>query len=361
MRLAPYLLFASWALCAHAQEALRQEIRAIAIEAQGKVSVACSLRGSTLNCDVNPNAQPPMQSVFKLPLALYVLHQVEQGRLSLDQPVRFLPKDRILPHVYSPLQKQCPDAGVDVSLRELLRLTVSLSDNVAADILLRLAGGPKVVNTYIFSLGVHGFHLQDNEAVLHREMRAQYRNWFEPAGAVQLLRRISDDSPLTREHTDLLLAWMTPSNRAGRLDGDLPSDVHVAHKSGTSDVDDGVAHATNDIGLIPLPDGRRIAVAVFVTDSTAEQDTREQVIARIAKAAYDAALVSKSGKNISGSPLLESPVLTIFYAAYSFTRRYIHGSFKLSSGVFGCTVQYSTSNGPESVRRMHYPIGAQPL
>ncbi len=45
-----------------------------------------------------------MQSVFKLPLALTVLHRVEKGTLSLNQPVRFLPGDRILPHVYSPLQ-----------------------------------------------------------------------------------------------------------------------------------------------------------------------------------------------------------------------------------------------------------------
>jgi beta-lactamase class A len=292
MRLA--LLFVLSAVSALAQEPLRQQIRAIAGEAHGKVSVACSLPGSALNCDFNPNAQPPMQSVFKLPLAITVLHQIEQGTLSLDQRVRFLPEDRILPHVYSPLQDQYPDAGVDVPLRELLRLDVALSDNVAADILLRLAGDPKVVNTYIAALGVSGFHLQDSEAVLHREVSAQYRNWFEPTGAVQLLRRISDNSPLTSEHTDLLLGWMTSDARTKRLEGDLPTGTRVAHKSGTSGVDDGVAHATNDIGLIPLPDGRRIAIAVFVTDSTADEATREQVIARIARAAYDASLQGTS-------------------------------------------------------------------
>jgi beta-lactamase class A len=275
---------------APAQELLRQQIRTIAIEAHGKVSVACSLPGSSLNCDLNPDAHPPMQSVFKLPLAVTVLHQVEQGTLALNQPVRFAPKDRILPHVYSPLQDEYPDAGVDVPLQELLRLAVSLSDNVAADILLRLVGGPKVVNTYIAALGINGFHLQDNEAVLHHEVSAQYRNWFEPAGAVQLLRTISDKSPLTSEHTFLLLGWMTPGLRTKRLEGDLPAEVRVAHKSGTSDVDNGVARATNDIGLIPLPDGRRIAIAVFVTDSTADQETREKVIARIGKAAYDTSI-----------------------------------------------------------------------
>ena len=292
MRLA--LLFILSAVSALAQEPLRQQIRAIADEAHGKVSVACSLTGSALNCDLDPNAHPPMQSVFKLPLALMVLHQVEQGTFSLDQPMRFLPRDRILPHVYSPLQDQYPKAGVDVLLRELLRVSVSLSDNVAADILLRLVGGPKAVNTYIAALPVSGFHLQDSEAVLHHEVSAQYRNWFEPAGAVQLLRRISDNSPLTSEHTALLLGWMTPAVQTKRLEGDLPAGTRVAHKSGTSDVDGGVAHATNDIGLIPLPDGRRIAIAVFVTDSTADEATREQVIAHIARAAYDAGLQSTS-------------------------------------------------------------------
>jgi beta-lactamase class A len=287
MRLA--LLLTLSAASALAQEPLRQQIRVIASTAQGKVSVACSLPGAALNCDLNPNAHPPMQSVFKLPLALTVLHQVEQGTLSLDQPVRFLPQDRILPQVYSPLQEKYPEARVDVPLRELLRLTVALSDNVAADILLHLVGGPQPVNTYIAALGISGFHLQDSESVLHHEVAAQYRNWFEPAGAVQLLRRISDHSPLTPEHTGLLLAWMTPPVRTARLEGNLPTGVRVAHKSGTSDVDNGVAHATNDIGLIPLPDGRRIAIAVFVTDATADQATREQVIARIARAAYDAA------------------------------------------------------------------------
>src|SRR5579864_3651380 len=220
MRLA--LLFVLSAVSALAQEPLRQQIEAIARDAHGKVSVACSLPDSTLNCDLNPTAQPILQSVFKLPLAITVLHQVEQSTFSRDQPVRFLPQDRILPHVYSPLQDQYPNGGVDVPLRDLLRLTVSVSDNVAADILLRLLGGPKAVNTYIAGLGVGGFHLQDSEADLHHDVSAQYRNWFEPAGAVQLLTRISHHSPLTLEHTQLLLGWMTQDLRTKRLEGNLP-------------------------------------------------------------------------------------------------------------------------------------------
>lgn len=273
---------------AFGQTELQQQIKTIAADAHGKVSVACSLPDSELNCDLDAHAHPPMQSVFKLPLGVTTLHLIEQGKFSLDQPVRFLPSDRILPHTYSPLQDKYPEANVDVPLRELLRLAVSLSDNVAADIILRTIGGPPAVDAYMKSIGVAGFHLEDDEQGLSRDVRAQYRNWFEPAGAVYLLRRISDNSPLTPEHNGILLRWMEATPRGQeQIKGDLPAGTVVMHKTGRSATVGGVTFATNDIGLVTLPDGRRLAIAVYVTDSAADDGTRDKVIARIAKTAYD--------------------------------------------------------------------------
>jgi beta-lactamase class A len=288
------LTFVLFASPLFAQTALQQQVRTIAADAHGKVSVACSLPNSTLNCDLEPHAHPPMQSVFKFPLAITALHFVEQGTLSLDQQVRFLPSDRILPHTHSPLQEKYPNANADVPLRELLQLSISESDNVATDIVLRLVGGPSVVTSYINSIGVTGFHLEDGEAGLARDLSAQYRNWFEPAAAVQLLRRMSDNSPLTPEHTQILFDWMkNTSSGSGRIKGDLPAGTIVIHKTGSSGTRNGVTFATNDIGLITLPDGRRLAIAVFVTDSSADEAARDAVIARIAKAACDGSLPVK--------------------------------------------------------------------
>jgi beta-lactamase class A len=262
----------------------------IAAGAHGKVSIACALPGTALNCDLNPHAHPPMQSVFKAPLALTVLHRIEEGKLSLDQSIRFRANDRI-PGAYSPLQAQYPAAEVDVPLRRLLELAVSQSDNAAADMLLRLIGGPDVVERYIQACGVHGFHLVDGEAELHRDKSRQYRNWFEPAGAVEFLRLLSDHPPVNAHRAALLLGWMRQGTRANhRIGGLLPSGTVVMHKPGTSFTEHGVTAATNDIGLITLPDGRRLAIAVFVTDSTTGDTERDAVIARIARAAYDAAL-----------------------------------------------------------------------
>jgi beta-lactamase class A len=74
---------------------------------------------------------------------------------------------------------------------------------------------------------------------------------------------------------------------AKRLKGLLPAGANVAHKTGTSGTDKGVTAATNDIGIITLPNGRHLAIAVFVADSPADEATREGVIAKIAKAVWD--------------------------------------------------------------------------
>ena len=72
-----------------------------------------------------------------------------------------------------------------------------------------------------------------------------------------------------------------------RIKGLLPDGTVVVHKTGTSSTVNGVMAATNDVGLVTLPNGRHIAIAVFVSDSPANDVIREEVIAKVAKAAWD--------------------------------------------------------------------------
>lgn len=295
----------AFTLDANAQSALQKRVASIAADAKGTVSISCLFPGTALNCDLHPHNHSPMQSVFKLPLALAVLHLADTGKLlpsqrpgesmsnTLDRTVRFLPED-LIPHAYSPLQDRYPEANVDVSLRELIELSVGQSDNAASDMLLRIVGGPAVVQGYVRSLGITEFQLEDGEQGLYRDPTAQYRNWIEPAAAVQLLERLTTNPPLSSDANDFLVRVLTASTTGGpnRLRAGLPTGTVLAHKTGTSGEHDGKAEATNDIGLITLPDGRRLAVAVFVTDAQASEATRDSVIARIGRAAYDEALRS---------------------------------------------------------------------
>ncbi len=268
---------------------LSKEIAKIALEAEGKVAVACLLPGVKLKCGLNEKSQPPMQSVFKLPLAMAVLHAVEQGQFQVHQPIRFLKTDRFFPKTHSPLQDQYPEADVDVPLSELMKLSVSASDNVAADVLLRVLGGPGKVQAFMDSLGITGFQIKDGERGLHGDNQLQYRNWWTPESAVKVLSRISDKTPFNAENTKLLHQWMLETETGlKRLKGELPAGTAVYHKTGTSGTVNGVASATNDVGFVQLKDGRRVAIAVFVSDSRASMEKREAVIAQIAKAIYDA-------------------------------------------------------------------------
>jgi beta-lactamase class A len=272
-----------------AQTPLHQQIAEIARDAKGTVYVACSLPGTKLDCDLNEHGHPPMQSTFKFPLAMAVLHQIELGKLQLDQPVRFLESDRSV--TYSPLQDEFPEADVDVPLRKLIKLSVENSDNSATDIELRLIGGPRVLQQYLDSLGFAAIHQEDNEHTLHSDQKLQYRDYAEPAAMVGLLRLLADHSPLSSEHTALLNTWMLEAaSGPQRIKGLLPVGTPVAHKSGSSGEEFGMIPATNDVGLITLPDGRRLAVAIFVTDAHADQVVCEAVIARIAQAIYRSAV-----------------------------------------------------------------------
>ncbi len=180
---------------------------------------------------------------------------------------------------------------MDVPLRKLIKLSVETSDNSATDIELRLIGGPIFLQQYLDSLGFAAIHQKDSEHTLHGDQKLQYRDYAEPTAMVALLRLFADHSPLNPEHTALLNTWMLEASTSSqRINGLLPAGTPVAHKTGSSGVEFGMIPATNDVGLITLPDGRRLAVAIFVTDAHADQATCEAVIARIAQATYGSAV-----------------------------------------------------------------------
>jgi beta-lactamase class A len=144
------------------------------------------------------------------------------------------------------------------------------------------------------SIGISAIQVHYSERDLDRNEDLQYQDWIEPTAAVQLLERLVNDPPISSAANAFLLKTMTDSQTgAGRLRAGLPPGTVLAHKTGSSGTHRGITAATNDVGLVTLPDGRRLAIAVFVTDSRADEDTREGVIARIAQATYKEALVTR--------------------------------------------------------------------
>jgi beta-lactamase class A len=176
---------------------------------------------------------------------------------------------------------------VEIPVRELLRAAIVQSDGLACDLLLKVAP-PAEVTRFLRSLGVAGMTVATSEKAMGLDEQVQYRNSATPEAAVALLSLLHEGRGLSAASRELLLADLTAVETGPRrLKGKLPEGTPVAHKTGSSGMVRGLARATNDIGLITLPDGRHLAVAVFVKDSRAPESAREGAIAGIARAAWD--------------------------------------------------------------------------
>lgn len=283
------LFFISFLSVAQAQnKELLNQIKTISAESKGIVGV--SILGIESRDTLNYNAQSRlvMHSVFKFPIAMTVLNLVDRGKYKLDQKIKLRKGDMLPAKMYSPLRDKYPD-GAELPLSEILSYMVSLSDNTACDFLLKKIGGPKAVNDYIHTLGVKGINIVASESDMASAWEVQYTNWAKPAELVHLLDIFYAGKALSKESNDFLMQVMLATNTGPhRLKGLLPTNVVIAHKTGTSPTNaEGLSPATNDIGIITLPNGKHLAIAVMVCNSKADEATREVVIAKIAKAAWD--------------------------------------------------------------------------
>jgi beta-lactamase class A len=266
---------------------LEAQIAEIAAEAKGRVGVAARVLETGEEVGLNAREHFPMQSVYKLPIAMAVLRRVDRGELKLDQSVRVEKSDFVREGQYSPIRDKNPK-GTSMTVAELLRYAVSESDGTASDVLMNLAGGAQAVVAFLNEIKVTEINVVNSEKEIGRDWQTQYENWATPAAAVELLAAVNERRGLSRESQALLWKLLVDSIRGEkRLKGQLPAGTVVAHKTGTGGTRAGVNSATNDIGIVTLPNGRHAAIAVFVSDSPTDEATREAVIAKVARVVWD--------------------------------------------------------------------------
>ncbi|TSE09884.1 class A beta-lactamase, subclass A2 [Aquimarina algiphila] len=271
-------------------ETLKQKIEDIINSKNAIVGVA--INGMEIKDTLNINGQRhfPMQSVFKFPIALTILSEIDKGNLSLDQKID-IKKSELLPGLWSPIRKKYSE-GVILSIAEIIKYTVALSDNVGCDVLLRLLGEPQTVENYFSSLGFKDFSVKINEETMQNNWDLQFLNWTTPKEANRILTTFYKNSNrlLTQESHDFVWNVMKGTKTGkNRLRGQLPKETIVAHKTGWSGAhkETGVTAAVNNIGIVFLPNGKYYTISVFITESTESFETNEKMISDISKATWD--------------------------------------------------------------------------
>ncbi len=296
-------------------ERFRAAVLEAAEGATGQMGAAIEHLESGVRVDVRGDVAYPMASTFKLPLLVTLFHQVDEGKVRLDEMVSLETGDL---HLGSGRLDDFVVPGVSLSIANLAGLMMRVSDNSAADEILSMVG-LEAVGESLRALGIEGISVDrsaqrlildslgmppERTEGMTREEILDYLNAYQPAPgeleaaaarfdrdprdsatpramndllrAIYSCRAASPDS--TRKMTEILLACETGKNR---IPGLLPEGAAAARKTGT------LGGAVADVGVLHLPDGQGHVLLSVMTRGVGDREKAERAIAEIARYAYD--------------------------------------------------------------------------
>jgi len=281
-----YAVGGGFAVAAATNSDPSDEWRRIAETTDGIVGAAALHLASEKRVSLNGDEPFSLASVCKLPIAMNMLALVDEGKLALNREIEVFEQD-VVPQVSDfatrwPTQRRFP-------LNEMIELMVAHSDNTAVETLFRVGGGAPAMATRFREWKIDGVRVDRSERQCgidrHRDPRfflTDPRDKGTPNGTVQLLARLFRGEILSRASTKRMIEILKATTTfPTRLKGLLPPGTVVAHKTGSTSV------STNDSGVIFLPSGGQLAVSVYIKASSRPDAAQDQVIARIARAAFD--------------------------------------------------------------------------
>lgn len=256
---------------------------------------------------VDPDEQLPMGSVYKIPVMVAFCRLAEAGLIDPVRRVTLEPGER----VPGPTGISILRDAVTMSLRDLVVLMMTISDNTSADAVLR-AVGPDVVDAVCRSLGmpdtrIHGgvvntfsrlvaetgthsldaalARVADNDTVVPPGVYdPAYKASTTPSDMARLLRAIWTGRAASEEHCAFMRGVMRQQPWTHRLASGFPyDDVTVYGKTGT------FGSLRHEAGVVELADGTTYTAVVFT--QAARSDNKlpraDAVIGAAARAAVE--------------------------------------------------------------------------
>lgn len=218
-------------------------------------------------------------STFKMYLAAATFLRVQAGQERLDRAVPVAQSD--MTH-HAPVTG--PAVGSTLTVEQLMEATVGLSDNPAANLLLKAMGGMTPMQDFYRGIGDATTRADRFEPDMNR--LDGDKDTIQPLQSVDNMQRLflSADTPLSEASKTKLLEWMfdTPTGPS-RIKAGLPAGWRVAHKTGT-----GGYGPTNDIGVLYPPTGAPVVLAAYYHAARSNPAADEAVIAEATRLALKA-------------------------------------------------------------------------
>jgi beta-lactamase class A len=262
-----------------------QRIAELANPALGRIGVAAVDLATGEEVMVLGDQLFPMASTSKIAVAATFLDMVEQGRFSLTSqfPLMMPVASAKFSTARAPVRP-----GQYMSAIDLIEIMITRSSNPATDALLAAVGGPGNVNAWMRRHGFNEFSINRDIATLVRDdgefdpaSRIDPRDAATPRTMVKFLSSLYRGDFLAPQSRQVLLGALSRTvTGKRRIPAMMPVGARVSHKTGS------LNNTSSDIGLIECPDGRVIAVAIYVTGQ-GTRAAREDKIAEISRALYD--------------------------------------------------------------------------
>lgn len=193
-------------------------------------------------------------STFKMYLAAATLMRVQAGEERLDRAIAVTRADMIN---NAPVTE--PAIGGTLTVEQLMQATVEVSDNPAANLLLKAMGGLEPMRAFYRGIGDLTTRVDRFEPEMNR--LDGDKDTIQPGRSAENIHRlfIDESTPLSAQSKALLLGWMfaAPTGMA-RIKAGVPEGWRVAHKTGT-----GGYGPTNDIGILYPSSGAPVIVAAY--------------------------------------------------------------------------------------------------
>ncbi|MDE5785913.1 MAG: class A beta-lactamase-related serine hydrolase [Duncaniella sp.] len=256
---------------------------------QGTVGVAFVSESDTIT--VNNDVRFPMMSVFKLHQSLAIIHRLDSLGCTADT-VLTVCADEIDRDTWSPMLDIYDDKDFRISVGDLIKYSLTVSDNNASNLLFSHIISPAETNAFIKKIASDTtFNIAYSESEMKADHSLSYYNSTTPLSAALLVRQVFTTEMVSQPGQALIKeALSTVATGQDRLGAILKDDddIFFAHKTGSGYRNyDGKLMAHNDVGYFSFPDGRNYSLAVFITGFNGTEAEASAVTADISRCVYD--------------------------------------------------------------------------
>ncbi|WP_408638182.1 class A beta-lactamase [Nonomuraea corallina] len=259
------------------EDALRAELRRLETSYRGRIGAFAIDTGTGRTFGYRAHERFPSLSTFKAVLCGAVLDKARTEDPGLmERTLRWTRKD-VVDH--SPVSGLPENVKNGMTPAQLCHATITLSDNTAANVLLKQIGGPAGMTRYYRSLGDRVGRLDRWETELNDWKPGERRDTVTPASMARDLKRLTVGDALAPADRKRLTGWLKATTTGNeRIKAGLPAGWTSGDKTGTGGV-----HATaHDIAIAWPRSGAPVIIAVYTWRRAADAEVDQTVIAKTA-------------------------------------------------------------------------------